>query len=314
MLVALTSVLTRRVVFSDQEDVDEGHLPYDEFEPTAEEEARAEALIEGVITSAVQFAEPRDLSLTTARLRNFAHMSWRVYRSREPGERKPELFRYATADFARQRVRLAAMRYAADELPAHGNTVFYPLHYANDSQVTIRGEAYRNQFAVVEHIAASLPFGYDLLVKPHPAFAGQIPIGTLRGIQKRLANVRLLHPSIHAHEVLRRTQALVTINSTTGFEALMFGVPVVTLGQSFYRGKGVTHDVSDPNELPFAIARALREPPAPREQVRRMLAYLERISTDVVPMGIDLSSENALRYAEALVDVFGLRAAVSVTR
>jgi hypothetical protein len=303
--VALPFVIPDRVVLVDHEDLDELSPPFAEFEPAEDELARAEDLVEAVRDSRRQYAEPRDLRFTGSRMRNFGRLVVRNVRG-GPGERNPQLLLYSTKDYALQRIRIAAMRRLTESRLPDGDAVFFPLHYANDSQVAIRGEQYRNQFALVEQVAEALPYGYTLLLKPHPHFAGQVAVERMRQLRGAYENIRFLHPSIHAHEVLRRVRAVVTINSTTGFEAAMFGLPVVTLGRSLYRGKGVTYDVTHPGELSVVIARALREGGPAVASVVRMLAYLDRVSVPLIPMGYDLTSANAERYAETFLAEFAL--------
>jgi hypothetical protein len=302
-VVALPFAIPRRVVLVDHETLEGSFVPWSGFEPSVDELRRASELIREVRSSEVQFAEPRNLAFTSRRVLNFGRMVHRTYRG-GAGQRKPELLWYSARDYARQRARRGSFRFTASR-DLSERAVFFPLHYANDSQVTIRGEAYADQYALVALIANSLPYGYALWIKPHPAFAGDVPLARLAAMRRRAPNVRLLDPSIHAHEVLRRASAVVTINSTTGFEALMFGVPLVTLGKSLYQGRGLTIDVADPAELPFAIGRALTNEPPSADDVAKLLAYLERTSYDAVPMGYDLSDENAVRYASMLMTEFG---------
>jgi hypothetical protein len=73
--------------------------------------------------------------------------------------------------------------------------------------------------------------------------------------------VRLLSPYVHPHEAIQHTEAVVTINSTAGFESLLFHKPVVVLGNVSYRGYGATIDVKNVVDLPHKITEALDSPP-----------------------------------------------------
>ena len=55
-----------------------------------------------------------------------------------------------------------------------------------------------------------------------------------------MPNVRLVAPHTSSHELIRRAEAIAVISSTVGLEALLYGKPVLTLGQPFYSGYGVT--------------------------------------------------------------------------
>ena len=77
----------------------------------------------------------------------------------------------------------------------------------------------------------------------------------------RIPNVRLIDPRIPAHTLIAASQAVTVINSTVGFEGLLYGKPVIALGRVFYRGWGVTTDVDQLADLRGAIAHAVANPP-----------------------------------------------------
>jgi len=150
------------------------------------------------------------------------------------------------------RKHLARALYAP--LPA-GPYVFFPLHVPNDSQLSVRAPQFLRQETVVDAIARSLPQGCTLCVKEHPAGIGMMPLGVLRGIARQ-PNVALVPPGAPSLTLIEGAEAVVTINSTAGFEALVCHKPVVTLGRSFYRGRGVTLDCRDLDDLPELLRRA----------------------------------------------------------
>jgi hypothetical protein len=305
MLIAIALPMPDRVVLVDQENLREYLPPYEDFDPTREQLAAARDYAEQVRRAAVTFARPRDFSLTRRRFANFARLAAKAALRSEPGARNAKL-RFFTKDYLLQRARVATMDRLADREPAAGPAVFYPLHFAEDSSVTIRAEPYYNQFALMEYLAACLPYGYELWVKPHPAAAGDLPVSRLLALQRRIPNLHLLHPSVPAVNVLRQVAGVVTLNSTTGFEALVLGKPVITLADSPYRGFGVTYDVRDPATLPTVLAEALRAPGPDQADVGRLIAYYIEIGLNLTTMGFDLSRANAERYADALAQAFSL--------
>jgi hypothetical protein len=300
LLIGFPIPLPGRLVFVDQEELDEGMPPWEGFEPSPEQLEYARQLVEQVTSSELQFSEPRDLTLNLGRVRNFGRLLLREVRRSEPGAANAHTFTFAR-DFALQRARLVVLRRLARRRAAAGRTIFYPLHGSGDSQITIRGDAFRDQLALVDLLASMLPYGYRLLVKPHPIYAGEVPLARLLALRRRRPALEILDASVHAHELLRSVSAVVCVNSTTGFEALMFGVPVVTLGKSLYRGRGLTYDVGDLADLGGALARAVRGPAPDSAGVERLLAYLYAASDDITPIYRDAGDENARRFAETLV-------------
>lgn len=107
--------------------------------------------------------------------------------------------------------------------------VFFPFHVMNDAQLTIRNRGLFHQDRLVADLAKAVPTGYRLVVKMHPGIYGLLPPDMVARIA-RTRNVTLVDPDIHSHDVIRRSAGVVHINSTVGFEALHFRVPVLTVG------------------------------------------------------------------------------------
>lgn len=135
------------------------------------------------------------------------------------------------------------------EPPRDGDRyVFYPFHVPLDFQLTVRCSEYLDQLTLVERLAASLPNGVWLYVKEHPAAIGAFPVARLRRVLRQ-PNVKLIHPRHSAFTLIRDAQAVVSINSKVGMEAIMQGKPVLVLGETYYRGKGVTRDWNGQSNL-----------------------------------------------------------------
>ena len=134
-----------------------------------------------------------------------------------------------------------------------GDVYYFPLHMPSDSQLTQRALPFYNQVALVEQISCYIPYPSKLYVKEHPAARGYMDIQSLKKIRS-LGNVVLLDPRINSHDIIKKAKAIFTINSNVGYEALMYGKPVVTFGRSFYRGEGLTLDISSLYELENIIS------------------------------------------------------------
>jgi hypothetical protein len=97
--------------------------------------------------------------------------------------------------------------------------------------------------------------------------------------------------------LIRSAAAVVTVNSTAGFEALLYHKPVVVLGNVSYRGYGATIDVTDVHRLPEYIHQALSSPPA-TWKIDRFLWSMRQAS---FPGKLyDFSSTNIANVATAL--------------
>jgi hypothetical protein len=266
----------------------------------------AAEVLEDVRASRVQFAVPRDLSFRLARVVRFAGLVGDRYVRRAPGARSLYPFGFARA-YARQRAGRAVLRLSYRQLGPRP-FVFHPIHAGFDAQISVRAPQWENQLALVEHVASSLPYGYELAIKEHPFEVGALPTSRLVSLLRRRPEIRLLDPTIHAHRILPRCAAVTTINSTTGFEALFFGRPLVTFGNGPYRGLGLTTDVHDPFDTPRALLRALTEPPPSEEDVTRLVTFLHRRSRPGRSLAYDVSNANITRHAELLAEFAERRA------
>lgn len=113
--------------------------------------------------------------------------------------------------------------------------VVYPLHFYPEASTSVFARHYDgNEFNLIKNIAFSLPENAVLVVKEHKANVGNNNKAFYKKI-KALPNVVLLTPYYNLKENLHHFDAVVTISSTVGFEALTMDVPVYVLGDVFYQ-------------------------------------------------------------------------------
>lgn len=127
---------------------------------------------------------------------------------------------------------------------------------------------------------------------------GRNSLRLLRRLRTR-PNVRLVQPYTSSHELIRKARAVAVISSTVGIEALLYGKPVLTLGEPFYSGYGVTLDVSSFAEIRARVPELLRFRPDP-ERIVRLLAAALRTTLPGVPVLVDRSQENAVALAGSI--------------
>jgi len=82
--------------------------------------------------------------------------------------------------------------------------------------------------------------GARLLLRTHP----DTRLGKKRGVlaQMQLDDVELVTDHCHPHALLNEVEAVYTVSSQMGFEALLLGKAVYCFGMPFYAGWGRTHD------------------------------------------------------------------------
>jgi capsule polysaccharide modification protein KpsS len=194
--------------------------------------------------------------------------------------------------------RARAARPFYDHLERSRPFVYFPLHVTDDYKITRIIPHCRDQVSLVEQVADALPVGYDLLLKEHPMSIGRNSVRLLRRLRRR-PNVRLVQPYTSTHELIRGSSAVAVISSTVGLEALLYDKPVLTLGDPFYAGFGVTVDVDSFAEIAERVPELLRFRPDP-ERIRQFLHAAMRNCYPGAPVLVDRSEENAVALAASI--------------
>ncbi len=136
--------------------------------------------------------------------------------------------------------------------------VYYPLHVPADMALTLRSPEYLDQVATIDFLLRTLPDTHVLVVKEHPAQIGAISAGRLFELARRFDNFVLLPPQTNNYAVLGRADAIVSVNSKSGAEAVLLGKPVVVMGDAFYRSCPLVFAVNRLSDVPQRLREALR--------------------------------------------------------
>lgn len=129
---------------------------------------------------------------------------------------------------------------ALPNLP-EGRRILVPGQVEDDASL-LRGDGnVRTNLALLEYVRAANP-GAVILWKPHPDVAAGLRPGAVAAENaRRLADVTL--PDGDPGPAIAAADEVWTMTSTLGFEALLRGKPVTTLGAPFYAGWGLTRDL-----------------------------------------------------------------------
>jgi hypothetical protein len=272
-------------------------VPREELRALDDDELREVEEFRGAfIARAAPIRSHRSVSFAPRRLGVFAgHLARRARVDRDNDYLRPgRLLALNASEF----LRAQAARPFYDRLDPSRPYVYFPLHVTDDYKIKRVIPHCVDQASLVEQVADALPAGYDLVLKEHPMSIGRNSIALLRRLRSR-ANVRLVEPHASTHELVRGSAAVAVISSTVGLEALLYEKPVLTLGQPFYGGYGITLDVDSFAEIRDAVPALLRFRPDP-EQIRRFLHAAMRACRPGAPVLVDRSDENAAVLAETL--------------
>lgn len=124
---------------------------------------------------------------------------------------------------------------------------------------------------------------HELVVRVHPseqALPGKVTRDSLAAfVSERFPrlppNVTLVPPTdlSSSYPLMDRSALGLVYTSTTGLELALTGTPVLVAGQTHYRGKGFTHDATDPADFERRLDEILADPAAHRPDVETAREY-----------------------------------------
>ncbi len=110
---------------------------------------------------------------------------------------------------------------------------FFPLHIEPEVTLLVYSRYYMNQIEVVRNIAYSLPTGYKLIVKEHPAAVGKRPLTFYKKLLN-ISNVELVATNLETRILIENSSIVTTIAGSVGFESIIFKKPVLIFGNTPY--------------------------------------------------------------------------------
>ncbi len=122
--------------------------------------------------------------------------------------------------------------------PADGfdpKNVFFPLQFEPEASLLYAAPDFRNQAALVESILQTLPSEHVLWVKEHPNQFGALHHPQWRKLRKKYRNLRMVYGRQNGRQLIQNCALAVSITSTAGLDALIYGRRCIVLGDVFYR-------------------------------------------------------------------------------
>lgn len=153
---------------------------------------------------------------------------------------------------------------------AHPPFFLVALQVFNDSQIRVHSPWRRIEDFIewtIHSFAHNAPRDTLLVIKHHPMDRGHTNYAAvIQDCAQRFgADGRVVYVhDVHLPSLLHRCDGVVTINSTTGLQAMYHRVPVIALGRCFYAKEGLTYQGSlddfwnDPKPVDMAAYRRFR--------------------------------------------------------
>lgn len=126
----------------------------------------------------------------------------------------------------------------------------------------------RQLFEVIEELSRVTE--YNFVLKEHPSSSRNYP--DLHQKAKKIGNIQFAN-GYPTQELIQKSLAVITINSTVGVESLLFKKRVVVLGDAFYRIEGITKGVEHQEMLNQTI-KGLEDWHFEEKLVENFLKYL----------------------------------------
>lgn len=176
-------------------------------------------------------------------------------------------------------------RYKFGQLVEGEQFILFPLHSEPETAISLNAPWIGNQAELVWNIATSIPIEMKLYVKDHPRMYGLRPVQYYDRMRERSPNVRVLHPLGNTLDLVPSARLVIVVSGTTGLEALLKGIPVMTLGAcNFQYLTGVTR-TRNLALLPQTIRDTLRNAPHPDAIKRDALLFVRACLDESFPIG-----------------------------
>ncbi len=180
--------------------------------------------------------------------------------------------------------------------------IYFPFHFTEDAQVRLKYPKGYNQYELIRNISRNLPIDTKLLVKEHPAYAGNYSLWELHDLSNH-PNIVVLHPGVSSKEIFTHIDFVITINSTVGYEALFYDKIVLTMGSSFYESFPGVINIKDVDE----IYGVLTDPELIRNKKSELAEHLKEKTVELLESSIKYdyyhvySEENVKKMKDLLL-------------
>jgi capsular polysaccharide export protein len=128
------------------------------------------------------------------------------------------------------------------------NTIYCPLQVQDDTQIVQYGNWIKSigQFIdLIGEASRMLPGNWQLVIREHPSCSVSFKRKLIS-----LSNERfVIDNQSDSTEIISRAKAVITINSSVGFHALLKYKPVIVCGDAFWGFKPISHPVNNKSEL-----------------------------------------------------------------
>lgn len=181
---------------------------------------------------------------------------------------------------------------------------YFSLQAEPERELLIQSPFFTDQIAVIRNIAKSIPVSYLLYVKEHPVMKKHAGWRNIEYYQQIMdfPNIRMIHPSVDSHELIKKCDLVLTIAGDAAFEGVFYRKPSIVFSDPDYLVLSSVFQVENLNKLPSIILTALKHKSDSSELVK-FVNYLEQNSFDFDRVGYFTDLNNFFYYAGFLEEV-----------
>jgi len=152
--------------------------------------------------------------------------------------------------------------------------IFVPFQVDSDTQIIMQSPWIKDMkalFSLIETLTATT--SYHFVFKEHPSSTVKYP----HLHQKAKKNPQIhFHNSHNTQNLIEKSMAIITINSTVGIESLLFHKKVIVLGDAFYAIEGISQRARDFESL-LKIVKTFKNEILDTNLVNNFLKYLYNV-------------------------------------
>ena len=159
------------------------------------------------------------------------------------------------------------------------NYIYYPLHRTPEGSTQLNGNTFMDQFFLIQSLSKNLPINYKLLIKEHPSMIEAVSRGNkfYEEISK-LPNVEIVDFKIPGNEIVKKAKLLVILDGSSAIEAILLGVPVLTMANFLYSFLGLSVENRNFSNLNKDIVKAINlkkiKPKLREKKLKKLINFI----------------------------------------
>jgi len=161
---------------------------------------------------------------------------------------------------------------------------------------------YRSSHHAAEALYSNLPKGWVLIIKPHPSVQGTEDTKNLKNSITQKENALWLENDVPLLELIKESDAVTTITSTTSILATYLEKPLLMLGNSYINHSTYSYNLSDYTNLKEAIVALTNKVDWDQKKSQRTLFFDSYSKANFLYSHHDILNQQGSQTVNALAE------------